>query len=551
MDAVRFVLTMPQGNTEASGPATPNVVPSPDGRELTFVARDTSSGKQYLWVRPLNSVEAHLLDKTEGASQPFWSPDGQFIAYFADDKLKRIGVAGGPPQTVCDMPKRQTMGSYGESGTWSKDGVIVLGSYQGLLRVSATGGMATTLTTVEQDESYHGSPQFLPDGRHLIYFVQSVDVAKRGVYIQELGTSHRVQVLKSALKASWSPPGYLLFIRESTLFAQRMKPNSFQLEGQPIDIAEDVSANEGNGRAAFAVSDNGVLVYRWGGLSRTRQLAWYDRDGKRLDGIGKPMKFTGISLSPNELSLAMAVGAPGASETWIMDLNSGVMARPTLDFRSSLTLGPWSPDSQRMAINHEFSGGISELIVASEKTRRLVPDTLEANDWSPDGSFLLCTTVDRHQLSVLPLEGDSKPRTIMNTPYQIRSFRFSPDGRWVAYHSDQGGRFEIWVASYPSFGEKRQISNGGIGPSPPVWRRDGNAIFFVALDATVMSVELKTGSRLEARSPVPLFKLPSRFTAPLAAAADGKRFLVAEDDRQSREPQIRVAVNWVAELKQH
>jgi Tol biopolymer transport system component len=399
---------------------------------------------------------------------------------------------------------------------------------------------------VEKAERYHGSPQFLPDGKHLIYFVQSGEVAKRGVYIRELGSSQRVQVLKSAIKASWSPPGYLLFIRESTLFAQHMNPNSFQLEGEPVAIAEDVSANEGNGRAAFSISDNGVLVYRRGGLGRPRQLAWYDRDGKRLGVIGKPMEFVGISLSPNEKSLALSVGAPGATDTWIMDINSGVMARPTLDFQSSTILGPWSPDSQRMAINSAFSGGISELTVASEKIQRLIPDTLDANDWSPDGSFLLCTNAERHQLSVLPLAGESKPRTIINTPYQIRSFRFSPDGRWVAYHSNQGGRFEIWVASYPSFGEKRQMSNGGIGPSAPVWRRDGKAIFFVAPDKTVMSVELKTGTRLAARSPVPLFKLPS-ISAALAVAADGKRFLVAEDDQRAQEPQIRVVVNWVAQ----
>ena len=186
LGAVRFVLPMPQGNSEASAPATPNAVPSLDGSKLAFVARETSSGKQYLWVRPLDSVEAHRLDKTEGASQPFWSPDGQFIAYFADDKLKRIGVASGSPQTVCELPKSQATGLSGESGTWNKDGVIVFGSLQGLLRVPATGGVATTLTTVEKGERYHASPQFMPDGKHLIYFVQSGEVAKRGVYIRDL-----------------------------------------------------------------------------------------------------------------------------------------------------------------------------------------------------------------------------------------------------------------------------------------------------------------------------------------------------------------------------
>jgi len=245
------------------------------------------------------------------------------------------------------------------------------------------------------------------------------------------------------------------------------------------------------------------------------------------------------------------VGSRLSSDTWIMDLNTGVLTKATLDNRSSSIMGPWSPDSQRIAINQTVRGGISELTVASRKTRILVPDTLYANDWSPDGRSLLCTDADEHRLSVLPLEGEGKPHTILNTPYQIRMFRFSPDGRWVAYASNDGGPFEISVASYPSFTENRKVSSGG--GSMPFWRKDGREILFVAPDRTLMSAEIKTGTRLEPGTPKPLFKLPpSGPTAFLSVAVtgDGKRFLVTAPESPLQDAQTVVVLNWTAELKQ-
>lgn len=357
--------------------------------------------------------------------------------------------------------------------------------------------------------------------------------------------------MRNALRGAWSPPGYLLFVRESALFAQRMNPRTLQLEGEPVSVAQDVTANELNGRANFAVSENGVLVYRSRVGFRPRELAWYDRAGKRLSAVAKPGEYTSVTLSPDEKNAALTVSAEtGGADTWIMDLASGVLTRMTLDSRSST--GPWSPDSQRMAVNHP-GGGISEVTVASGKTRILAPAPAFANDWSADGGSILCTDApgNAHRLSVLPLTGETGLRTIPDTVYRQRDFRFSPDGQWVAYSSDESGRFEISVARFPSFAEKRQVSSGGGGTS--FWRKDGREILYVASDGTLMSAEIKTGQRIEVSTPKPLFQIPSKGEeagADVAATRDGKRFLVLESDQANQETQIVVVLNWAAELKQ-
>jgi len=357
--AALFLLTMPESTVQPAAQAGAQAVPSPDGRYVAFTARDKSAAKNNLWVRPLGSLEAHKLDKTEDANFPFWSPDAQFIAFFADGKLKRIAVAGGSPQTLCDAGRESPSQASGDGGTWNQEGVIVFAPQgKALMRVPAVGGMATPITSLDQQEHDHSWPQFLPDGRHVLYFAKNRDPEKSGVYAQELGSSKRVLVVRSAIRGAWSPPGYLLLVRESTLFAQRMNPKTFQLEGEPVSVAQDVTANESNGRASFAVSENGVLVYRSGMRFRPRQLAWYDREGKRLGAVGKPGEYASVTLSPDEKNAALTVGAAaGHADTWIMDLSSGVLTRMTLDSQSSM--GPWSPDSQRMAVNHRDGGSAS------------------------------------------------------------------------------------------------------------------------------------------------------------------------------------------------
>jgi Tol biopolymer transport system component len=553
--AVRFFLPLPPGTIGSQAVAAAQAVPSPDGRHLAFIARDSSSGKESVWVRPLGSTSAHRLDNTEEANFPFWSPDSQSIGFFAREKLKRAAVSGGSVQTICDVSKSASLGADGDGGTWNKEGVIVFADRRGtpLMRVPAGGGMPAAVTALEKDEVRHSWPQFLPDGRHLLYFAVNKEPANSAVYIQELGSARRIQVLKTPTRGVWAPPGYLLFVREGTLFAQRMDLKTFQVEGEPLTVAPEVAANEGNGRSAFAVSQNGVLAYRSGAIGAIggiRQLTWYGREGKRLGVVGRPGEFFNPSLSPDEKSVAVLVGKIGKLDTWVMDLASGVLTRMTRDSQELITFAPaWSPDSQSLAITQ--AAGIEEIALASGKVTPLAKDILTgADDWSPDGRSILCNDGNRNRLSLLPLADGARVQTILDTSYRKSSFRFSPDGQHVVYVSDESGASEIYVASFPSFAVKRRVStSGGLYP---VWAKGGNQIFYRATDGMLMSAEIRTGSKLDAGIPQPLFKfgtgtLGNRF----AVTADSQRFLITESAQKDEgvQAEITLVLNWDAGIK--
>jgi eukaryotic-like serine/threonine-protein kinase len=552
--SARFDLTLPEGTGDSALVSAPQAVPSPDGRYLAFIAREARTGKNYLWVRPLDSLSAQRLDRSEGANFPFWSPDGQFVAFFADQKLKKIAVSGGFAQTICDTGE-----GSGDGGTWNQSDTIVFAPAANgpLMRVPATGGgRATPATTLDTNrtEVLHSWPQFLPDGRHFVYLARSVDSEKSGIYVQELGAPKGNLVLKSVTRATFAPPGYLLFARDATLFAQRLDPKDFHVQGDPVPVVEEITQNTENGLAAFAVSSNGVLAYRRGAI-RSRQLTWYDREGKRLGLVGEPGEYTMMRISPDEKHVALQRrrGAVGL-DTWIMDLGSGILTRTTFDLKQT-RFGPvWSPDSRRMVVSLE-GGGLTEIAVASGALTVLSsePNTISANDWSPDGRFLLCANLPPTQISLLPLSpagagGERKMQMVLDTPYSKYGLRFSPDGQWAAYTSDESGEFEVYVASFPSFSDKRRVS--GSGGYYPFWRKDGKELFFTSRDRMVVAVEVKTGSKLEVGVPKPLFKISVSGFAQFAVLGDGKRFLVNELTGQSAEGQITVVLNWAAEMKQ-
>jgi eukaryotic-like serine/threonine-protein kinase len=543
---VRFPLQFAEGTTgPPSGRAAPQAVPSPDGRYVAFVA-NSSDGRTSLWVRPLASASARHLDKTEGANLPFWSPDSQFIAFFTEDKLKKVPLAGGSPQTVCDSPRFALARTSGDGGTWNSDGIIVFATGgSGLMRVLAAGGPPTPATRPDASagEDWHSWPQFLPDGRHLLYFTHNADPDKSAIYAQELGSSHRTLVMRNRVRAAWSPPGYLLFAREATLFAQRFDLNTLHLSGEPVSVAEDVSSNDGNGRSSFATSGNGVLIYRAGEAAATGQVTWYGRDGKRLGSIGQSGGYQALTLSPDGKKVALAVGPIVHSDTWIMDLATGVLTRMTTDGHGSSLIGGWSPDSGRLALNSAIIGS-RVLDVASGKVSLLSKDYY-AEDWAPDGRSILCDSPGGTELLAIPADGSQQPRTINTTSYRRAQFRFSPDGKFVAYMSYESGSPQIVVASYPTFAEKRQVSvDSGYGPA---WRRDGRELFFVATDFTLMSVPISTGARIEAGAPKPLFRVNAGGYSP---STDGQRFLLNEREQRSSIPEVSVVVNWPAELKQ-
>ncbi|HEV2447888.1 MAG TPA: protein kinase, partial [Candidatus Sulfopaludibacter sp.] len=543
---VRFTIPLPQGTTWPRAESATEWAPSPDGRNLAMVVQD--GGGTALWVRPIGAPSAHRLDTTEGANYPFWSPDGQSIAFFAEDSLRRIPVSGGAPVKICDLPAANSSIS-GDGGAWNKEGVIVFAAgSRPLMRVAAAGGISAPATTLGKDETAHHWPQFLPDGRHVLYEVQGTeDVA--GIYVQELGSAKRVRVLKSTMRAVWSPPGYLLFPREGNLFAQRMNPETFQLEGEPISLAEDVRTNDGNGRSTFAVSGNGMLVYRTGGAADERQIGWWDREGKVLNQIGKPVRATSFQLSPDQKSAALIVADGTGADVWVMDLASGVTAPATHDGKvASLSVTVvWSPDSKRLAVALA-SGGVEEITVASGQTTLLTKEPVLAEDWSPDGRSILCNDVPGTRFVVLSLAEGHPLQTVVTTPYIETLARLSPDGKYVAYGSFETGNIEVYVASFPSFAVKRRVSNSG--GTNPVWAKGGKEIFYRAGDGMMTEAEIRTAPDLEVGGRRPLFKygpvgsLGDRF----GVTPDGQRFLIAEplSQRGPEALELTMVADWPA-----
>ena len=551
--AVRFLIPLPPGTIWPVTRAATNWVPSPDGRNLAMIAADKTSGTNSLWVRPLNATEAHRLDKTEDASYPFWSPDGQFVGFFAEGKLKRVGLSGGGVQTICAIPGNAWSRYSGEGGAWNQDGAIVFAGTRGpLVRVPATGGSPQPVTALANSERSHSWPQFLPDGRHFLYVASSDAEPTGAIYVQELGSAQRVQVLQNPTRAMWSPPGYLLFVRETTLFAQHMDLKTFKLDGEPLALAQEVVANQGTGnRSTFAVSQNGVLAYRSGvAFGVTNELTWRDRKGKVLAALGKPGSYLNPSLAPDEKNVAL-VGGTDPFDTRIMQVSGGMLTRLNGITRSSLGgAQAWSPDSQRLAISD--AGGIDVAHLASGKITPLTKQALDVQDWSPDGSSILCSDRSGIRLFLLSLADGAKPQLILDTPYAKRVFRFSPDGKYVAYASEESGKSEIYIAAFPSFAVKRQASSGG--GIYLAWSHDGRELFYRSSDGTLMDVEVRTGgSTIETGVPKPLFKFGTGTLGnQFAVAADGKRFLIKEavQGEEAERLEITLVLNWQAELKQ-
>jgi Tol biopolymer transport system component len=540
----RFAVYPPEkaafaGSVVATVPV-PQFALSPDGGAVVFAAA-AAGAKPRLWVRAMEDVAARPLPGTENAQNPFWSPDSRWLGFFNEGRLLKVPAAGGLVQVMT----QGLADSFG--GSWGPDGTILIGSGTNpVSRVSSAGGTVTTVTKVDKSrqEHTHRWPQFLPDGRHLLYYSINADPEKRAIYVQELGSARRVLVMKSKYRAAWSPPGYLLFPGDNGgLYAQPMDPKTFLLSGEPALVADRVNVGA-TYRAAFSVG-GGVLVYRGDDALRLGPLVWRDRNGKSLGEVGRPDGFTSLTISPDEKKVAVTIGPSSHSDNWVMDLGTGVLTRMTEDGGSAPLPGLWSPDSERLAINH--SKGNLEITVASGKTRVLDGSGLIAQDWAPANRFVLAIKPRGTELATLPLDPAARPQDVNSEPGSRNFFRLSPNGRFVVYVSTIRNPGQIFVASYPSFDQKRQVSKDG--GTYPTWRRDGKEIFFRSPDGFLMSVPIRTESKIEAEAPKPLFKYPAGPQGQTYwPAGDGKRFLVKDSDEHEKMP-ITVVVNWAAELK--
>jgi Tol biopolymer transport system component len=552
----RFVIFPPEKTTIGLGPAAPQAALSPDGRYLAL-SLAYADRKRNLWIRPLDSLDAHMLAGTQDANLPFWSPDSRTIGFFAEGKLKTISLSGGSPQTLCDVPSPN-------GATWNRDGLILFAATgeRGLARVSASGGVVTAVTTPDRrrEERFHAFPQFLPDGRFL-YFVLCSKREASGIYVSSLGSEERKQVLKTDVRAVYTPPGFLLFLRQGTLMAQRFDPGRLKLTGEAVRVADEVAYNPLNGRNTETVSDNGVLAYRTGTNTGVplSELIWFDREGKRIGSAAGRGFYMHPRLSPDEQRIVVnrLDFQQAARDLWIIDVVRSTVSRLTFG-TSNQTNAVWSPDGGRIVFTSDRDGayGLYEKLsngAAGEQVLLRTKTPKTSSDWSADGRFIAYEEVGTKESSdlwVLPLFGDRKPIPFLRTEFNESQGRFSPDGRWMAYVSDESGRKEIYVQTFPPSGAKWQISTDG--GNFPNWRGDGKELFYMAPDQKLMSVEVRADSTLLAGKPRALFE--ARYfnipIPPYTVSSDGRRFLIVTPvEEESNASPLTVVLSWTAELK--
>lgn len=567
---VRSSLLPPENVDYSSYQGGGQITLSHDGTKLAFLATD-SSGKNRLWVRPLNSLTALPLPGTEGASFPFWSPDNRFIAFFASAKMKKIEAAGGPLTTICNVGDAR-------GGTWSQDGIIVFAPnwIGGLYQVSAAGGVpaAVTKPDTSRREQTHRWPSFLPDGKHFLYFSRSsaggTEKEEDAIYVASLDGTASTRLFTASSNVAYAS-GHILFVRQSAVMAQAFNPDNRTLVAEAFPMAEQVGYDVNFNRGWFTVSDNGVFVYQTGGLITGNHLLWFDRTGKQLETIGESAMYGGGQLSRDEKKLAISVfdAQSRNRDIWISDLKRGIRTKFTFD-QGVEDYPIWSLDGSRVIYCSDKKGHLDIYqkalngTIAEELLFESASDKYPT-DLSSDGRFLLYyssgdkTTTD---LWVLPLGGERKPISIAQTEFEEVDAQFSPDGRWISYVSNESGRYEVYVRSFTTDqnsstgavrGGKWQISTAGVAGltiAAARWRGDGKELYYWSEDQKLMAAEINaTNSSFEVGTVRQLFDMQSRGATYVAAvSADGKRFLVASAVGEISTP-LTLVLNWDEELK--
>jgi serine/threonine protein kinase/Tol biopolymer transport system component len=528
---------------------------SPDGRTLAFLAAD-STGRVFIWVRALGALSAVQLRESEGAGRPFWSPDSRYLAYFAGNQLKKIPIGGGPPQLICEV-------RGGSDGAWGRTGVILFDGATGdsIRQVTAAGGEAGPATVLDHahGEAYHAWPCFLPDGRHFFYSAARQGRDETHLMVGTLGSRQSKDLGRVQTRVEYAPEGYVLYAADGTLMARRFDARGLRFTGEPFPVAERILCSPSD-RANMSVSTNGTLVYQAGSLGIRNELVWVDRAGRTLGSVGPPAAYHDPDLSPDGQRLAYSLTDPtsGNDDIWVRDLRRDVASKLTFDPGSEVW-PVWSPDGTRLAYASDAKGSFG--ILARPASGVGEADTLYSTSsnsgpigWSRDGRQLTFLNFAGGNSAIWALSPDAghAAQPFLRNTFMNRGGRLSPDGKWIAYNSDESGNMEVYVQPWPGPGGKWQISNAGGGD--PHWRGDGKEIFYATAENAVMAVPVSAGASFEVGAPVKLFERPlvsvgvivrNRFTV----TPDGQRFLVVSSAEAGALPSFDVVLDWTAELK--
>lgn len=524
---------------------------SPDGSTLAFNAVD-SSGVPCIWIRRMDSIEGKAIPGTERATRPFWSPDGRYLAYFTLGKLYKVDITGGPPVLVCEA-------ASGADGTWSQRGIILFdGSVTDSLRmVPVDGGVPKGVTTIDRaKETYHAWPQFLPDGKHFLY-VSYAPGNRRTLMVGSLDSKETKDLGPVVTKAEYAS-GHVLTVRAGALIARRLDPRGLKWAGEPFAVAQGVETDNVGG-ARFSAASNGTLVYRASTLGEPTRMRWIDRQGELIGTIGPAGDYDSPALSPDGTRLAVERfdSEQSIREIWIWDLERDLGTR--FAFEEQDPAGPlWSPDGERVAYTRVGDRG-REIIARSADGRGPASvlfssfDQKNACSWSTDGQWIAlmlrpASVTQSFNIYALSTSDSSKLIPLATTPFLDSQPAISPDGRWVAYMSQESGQSEIYVQGFPEPVARRRISpQGGV---QPLWRRDGRELFYLSSARSLMSVTVTPGPLASFSRPVKLFDarvVIRPITRNLyVPARDGQRFLMITPSGTGRVGATTVVLDWLA-----